>query len=66
MAKEKSRAGFIVSIVMLLVGMTVGFILLGIVYTGPVWVKAVVFVLYLFVAGMTVRFSRKYIESLRK
>ena len=62
----KSRAGFIFSISILLVGMTVGFVLLGIVYTGPVWVRAVVFVVYLIIAGMTIRFSKKYIETLKK
>ena len=39
------------------------FLLLGIVYQGPVWVRAVVFIVYLFVAGMTVRVSRRYIRS---
>ena len=62
----KSRAGFIFSIIILLVGLTVGFVLLGIVYTGPVWVRAVVFVVYLIIAGMTIRFSKKYIETLKK
>ncbi len=63
---DKSRAGFIVSIVMLLVGMTTGFILLAIVYTGPVWVRAVVFLVYLFITGMTIHFSRKYADFLKK
>lgn len=63
---EKGRAGFILSIVMLLTGMTVGFILLSIVYTGPVWVKGVVFAAYLFIAGMTIHFSRIYADSLKK
>ncbi len=66
MAESKSRASFIAAIAMLLVGMTVGFILLGLVYTGPVWVKALVFIIYLFVAGMTIRFSKRYADSLRK
>ncbi len=63
---DKSPIGFIVSIIMLLSGMTVGFILLGVVYSGPVWVRAVVFIIYLFIAGMTIHFSRKYVESLKK
>lgn len=63
MAGKKGKAGFIVSIVMLLAGMTAGFLLLGIVYQGPVWVRAVVFIVYLFVAGMTIRVSRRYIRS---
>ena len=63
MAAKKGKAGFIVSIVMLLAGMTAGFLLLGIVYQGPVWVRAVVFIVYLFVAGMTIRVSRRYIRS---
>ena len=63
MAAKKGKAGFIVSIVMLLAGMTAGFLLLGIVYQGPVWIRAVVFIVYLFVAGMTIRVSRRYIHS---
>lgn len=62
----KGKAGFIASIVMLIAGMTVGFILLGIVYDGPVWVRAIVFLVYLFITGMTIHFSKKYIETLNK
>ena len=63
---EKSKALFILSIVILLVGMTVGFILLALVYSGPVWVRFIVFVIYLIIAGMTIRTSKKYIEYLKK
>ena len=64
MAAKKFKAGLIISIVMLLVGMTAGFLLLGIVYQGPMWVRAAVFIVYLFVAGMTIRVSRRYIRSI--
>lgn len=66
MAEKKSRTSFIISIVILITGMTIGFLLLGIVYTGPVWVRVVVFLVYLFVVGMTVHFSRKYVNFLKK
>ncbi|MBO8435918.1 MAG: hypothetical protein IAA97_02955 [Spirochaetes bacterium] len=63
---EKGKASFIVSIVMLISGMTIGFLLLSIVYTGPVWVKVVVFVVYLFITAMTIRFSKRYLSTLKK
>ena len=63
---SKSKEFFILSIVILLVGMTVGFILLSLVYTGPVWVRALVFVIYLVIAGMTIKTARKYVEYLKK
>ena len=63
---SKSKGFFILSIVILLVGMTVGFILLSLVYTGPVWVRALVFVIYLVIAGMTIKAARKYVEYLKK
>ncbi len=63
---SKSKGFFILSIVILLVGMTVGFILLSLVYTGPVWVRALVFVIYLVIAGMTIKTARKYVEYLKK
>ena len=63
---EKGKASFIVSIVMLISGMTIGFLLLSIVYTGPVWVKVVVFVVYLFITAMTIRFSKRYLNTLKK
>ena len=63
---RKGRTGFIVSIVMLISGMTVGFLLLGLVYSGPVWVKVVVFLVYLFVTAMTLRFSKRFLDTLEK
>ena len=62
----KGRAGFIISIVMLITGMTIGFILLSLVYTGPVWVKLLVFILYLFVATMTIRFSARFVKAMKE
>ena len=63
---EKSRyRRFVASIIMLMAGMTIGFLLLGTVYDGPVWVKAVVFVVYLAVSTLVIRYSRRYAEYLK-
>ncbi len=58
------KRSFIFSIVLLVAGMTIGFLLLGIAYTGPAWVKLIVLVLYLFITAMVIRFSRRYIRQL--
>ena len=61
----KGRISFIISIVMLMVGMTVGFILLGTVYPGPRWVMFVVFLAYLLVSYLVIKFSKRYIQWLK-
>ena len=47
MADRNPLRGLWAAIVLLVVGMTAGFILLSMVYSGPVWVKVVVFVVYI-------------------
>ncbi len=62
----KSRRSFIISIVMLIAGMSVGFLLLGTVYTGPRWIAFMVFLVYLFILFMVIRFSKRYSDELKK
>ena len=62
----KSRRSFIISIVMLIAGMSVGFLLLGTVYTGPRWIAFLVFLVYLFILFMVIRFSKRYSDELKK
>ena len=59
------RHRFIVSIVMLLLGMTIGFLLLGTVYDGPRWKAVAVFIAYLAITVPVVRFSARYVRSLK-
>ena len=61
----KSRRSFIASVVMLMTGMTVGFLLLGTVYTGPRWVMLVVFALYLLVSYFVIKLSKRYAQWLK-
>ncbi len=64
--RNKSVRGFIVSIVMLMTGMTAGFILLGTVYTGPRWIAFIVFLVYLVISYAVVRLSWRYVRDLRR
>ena len=52
--KDNPLKGLWLAVAVLLAGMTTGFILLATVYTGPVWVKVRVFVVYIVVVlGLT-------------
>ena len=52
--KDNPLKGLWLDVAVLLAGMTTGFILLATVYTGPVWVKVLVFVVYIIVVlGLT-------------
>ncbi len=52
--KDNPLKGLWLAVAVLLAGMTTGFILLATVYTGPVWVKVLVFVVYIIVVlGLT-------------
>lgn len=62
---KNRRASFVISIVILTLGMTVGFILLSLVYDGPVWVKFVVFVVYLLIISLVLSSSKRFIEALK-
>ena len=67
MAKTKrSQKGFVASIVILIIGMTIGFLLLGSVYEGPTWVKALGFTIYLFIVFFLVKFSSDFAKKLSK
>ena len=66
--KDKSikerKTSFLISISILLLGMTAGFILLSFIYTGPVWVRFCVFIVYLFIVSFTIKCSGKYVDEL--
>ena len=52
--KDNPLKGVWLAVAVLLAGMTTGFILLATVYTGPLWVKVLVFVVYIVVVlGLT-------------
>lgn len=52
--KDNPLKGLWLAVAILLAGMTTGFILLATVYTGPLWVKVLVFVVYIVVVlGLT-------------
>lgn len=64
--QNKRIRKFVISIVMLMAGMTAGFILLGTVYTGPRWIAFAVFVVYLVVSCAVVRLSWRYVSDMKK
>ena len=63
--KDKRIAHFILSIVMLIVGMTVGFVLLSLAYTGPRWVVFIFFLIFFLIAYLVIRFSSRFVRELR-
>lgn len=65
MSKGSSRS-FIISIVVLMVGMTVGFILLFFAYTGARWKAFVVFLIYFLISYCVIRFSIPYVRYLKE
>ena len=64
MKKNKARS-FIISIVMLMAGMTAGFIFLAIAYAGPGWKALIVLLAYLFVSFFVIRYSIRYVRYLK-
>lgn len=67
MAEKNPLKGLWLAIVILIVGMSAGFILLSLVYTGPVWVKVLVFVVYIVVViGVVTSLSRLKDEERKK
>ena len=64
--QNKRIRKFVISIVMLMAGMTAGFILLGTVYTSPRWIAFAVFVVYLVVSYAVVRLSWRYVSDMKK
>ena len=68
MAKKSTPSikGFVISIIVLVVGMTIGFILLSLVYTGPNWVKFIVFIVYSMIVFFLIKFSISFAKSLHE
>ena len=57
--KDDPLQGLWLAVLLWLFGITAGFILLALVYTGPVFVKVIVFIVYLVVVFGTIRSVRK-------
>lgn len=57
--KDDPLKGLWLAVLLWLFGITAGFILLALVYTGPVFVKVIVFIVYLVVVFGTIRSVRK-------
>ncbi len=57
--KDDPLKGLWLAVLLWLFGITAGFILLALVYTGPVFVKVIVFIVYLVVVFGTIGSVRK-------
>ncbi len=57
--KDDPLKGLWLAVLLWLFGITAGFILLALVYTGPVFVKVIVFIVYLVVVFGTITSVRK-------
>ena len=55
-----------ISIILLLIFMTIGYLLLLLAYTGPRWVALVVFLVYIFVVYFLVKTTRPRIKALKE
>lgn len=64
--KKSGTWSLTLSLILMVGGMSVGFLLLGIIYTGSVWVKALVFILYLFVVFHLVKYMRVFISQMKE
>ena len=65
MADRNPLRGLWAAIVLLVVGMSAGFILLSMVYSGPVWVKVVVFVVYIVVVLGVIVSMRRFSDDVK-
>lgn len=66
MADRKSASrGILASVVFLLSGMTIGFVLLGIVWEGSAFIKVLVGAVYLFIVFMVVRSTGRVISAIK-
>ncbi len=61
---KTNKGSFIFSIVVLVAGMTAGFVLLSMIYTGPRWISFIVFLVYLFIMYFVVVTSKRYLKAL--
>ena len=57
---------FIISIMILMIGMTAGYILLALAYTGPGWKAFLVLIAYLMVSYFVIRYSIRYVRYLKE
>ena len=55
-----------ISIILLLIFMTIGYLLLLLAYTGPRWVALVVFLVYIFVVYFLVKTTKPLIKALKE
>ena len=62
--RKQSSKGFVLSVIVLILGMSIGFFLLSLVYTGPNWVKFIVFIAYVFIVFFLIKFSIAFVKSL--
>ena len=66
MAEKKSASrGILASVVFLLTGMTIGFVLLGFVWEGSAPVRVLVGAAYLFIVFMVVRSTGRVISAIK-
>ncbi len=61
---QSRKKSFIISIAMLILGMTIGFAFLAFAYTGPLWIEIAVGVICIAVLFFLARFSIRYLKSL--
>ncbi len=65
MADRNPLKGLWPALVVLVAGMTAGFILLAMVYTGPVWVKVVVFIVYIVVVIGVITSMKRFSDDVK-
>ncbi len=61
---KTNKGSFIFSIIVLIAGMTAGFVLLAMIYTGPRWISFIVFLVYIFIMYFIVLTSKRYLKAL--
>lgn len=62
---KKSRK-LTISIILLLIFMTVGYLLLLLAYSGPRWIALIVFLVYIFVVYFLIKTTRPLIKALKE
>lgn len=62
---KKSRK-LTISIILLLIFMTVGYLLLLLAYSGARWIALIVFLVYIFVAYFLIKTTRPLIKALKE
>ncbi len=64
--KKFSVGGLYVAVGMILVGMTIGFVLLSLVYDGPASVRLIVYLAYVFIVFFMIRSVRRLASAIRE